>query len=129
MRAALCCLLLLPPAAAIAQVPSYETLELQARTICIGAATMNLMMQMGGNQVDYLAVPVLATGPLQLSQLRLYDRLQVDGAALGTVLCNLMLDDLTLVRTHLFQDDFESGLATQTTGLSPSNAWSAKRDK
>ena len=106
-----------------------DGLELQARTICIGAATMNLMMQMGGNQVDYLAVPVLATGPLQLSQLRLYDRLQVDGAALGNFLCNLMLDDLTLVRTHLFQDDFESGLATQTTGLSPSNAWSAKRDK
>ncbi|MEZ5442215.1 MAG: hypothetical protein R3F15_12080 [Lysobacterales bacterium] len=43
MRAALCCLLLLPSVAAIAQVPSYDTLELQARTnLIVNGPSFNL---------------------------------------------------------------------------------------
>lgn len=66
-----------------------------------------------GGQVDYLAVDIPAGAPqtLRLASLRLFQGLQLTGAEHGA-LCNLAFDDLTLIRTHLFMDDFEAGATT-----------------
>lgn len=62
--------------------------------------------------------------------MRLFDQLQLTGAAQGAVMCNLAFDDLTLVRTHLFIDDFEAAAVNlpACTQMAAGPSWASERE-
>ena len=87
-----------------------DGIEMLLRSACGEAAAVNVeTLDNQGKQQDYLsAVLGDSGGPalFQLSRLRPFYGIRMRGGESGA-LCNLAIDDLALIRTQLYADDFE----------------------